>query len=169
MLKSLFWIGATGIALIAGIAYHYGDDIHVAIEHSGSIEALAGNLEHIGDEFDREFDEAEEAIESGADRKASYEDALSSALIGSGIFTLDNIDDIEISEDERQLLMDGDVDVQIDIDDVIEQAKAKLEAARERGDTPVRSLDIDGDDINDLLETLEELDAFNDHIRVRTQ
>ena len=166
MLKSLFWIGATGIALVAGIALHHGEDIERAgQEIAANVERLE-DLEGVGQHFEREFDEAEVAIGGGADREASYEEAMASALVSSGLFTLDNIDDISRGDGVRRLqAKDG---VRIDIVDVIDQARSKLEEAEAAGNLP-ESRGIDGDNINDVLGMLEDLEALESDIRVSVQ
>lgn len=159
MLKSLLWIGATGIALVAGIAYHHGDDI----ERAGhEIEASLAPLERMGDELDKEFAAAEEEIEAGADREASYEDAMASALVSSGILTADNIEELVRTDDKRELVVnDG---VQIQIGDVLGLARAKIAEGRESGDVPEES-GVSASNIQAVLDILEDMDGFNADIQ----
>lgn len=164
MLKSLFWIGATGLALIAGIALQYGDDIEHGVRQ---IEASVGQFEDVGGHFEREFDEAEEAVDNGADAEETYEEAFASALVSSGLFTLDNIDDIDI--DEGQKLVSVEDGVKIDFSDVVDRAREQLEAAQSDGTPLPEGRGIDGDDISDLIETLGEFGAFDDDGNIRIQ
>ena len=161
MLKSLFWIGATGVALIAGIALHHGDDIQRA---GHQIAISAEHFSDVGDDFETAFDQAEVAIDNGADRESSYEDAMANALVNSGLFTLDNID--EISRDEGTRTLEVNDGVRIEIDDVIERAREKLKEAEAAGTLPTTARDISGDDIDEVLDMLDRMDAFGAEVRV---
>lgn len=156
MLKSLFWIGATGIALVAGIALHHGDDIERGVHE---IEASVQPLKQFGETVEREFDEAEVAIEDGADPEQSYEDALASALVSSGIFTLDNIDELSAEDIEQQALVnDG---VRIDLGDVIDLARGKLEQARDAGELPQVDESFSASDIQAFMNIMRDVEDFN--------
>ena len=166
MLKSLFWISATGVALIAGIALHHGDDIE---RGARQIEASVGQFEDVGGHFEREFDEAEEAVDNGADAEQQYEEAFASALVSSGLFTLDNIDDIDV--DEGQRLVSVDNNVEIDFSDVVRLAREQLETAQNDGSPLPQDRGIDGDDISEMIEMLDDMGAFdgngNGNIRIQ--
>lgn len=168
MLKSLFWIGATGVALIAGIALHHGDDIERGVrEGAAHIEANVEHWEGIGDHFEREIDLAEEAVDNGADAEESYEEAIASALVSSGLFTLENIEDIEATDNQSIMTVDNDTDVHVS--DIVERARAKLEAARDSGEPLPEGQGLDADDINDVIEALDDLGAFEGNGRIRIQ
>lgn len=157
MLKSLFWIGATGVALVAGIALHHGDDIARA---GHEISVNVERFKDVGGHFEREFDAAERAVDEGADAETTYEDAVASALISSGLVTLENIEDID-SQGERSLVVSDRGDrFNVDVDDVIARARAKLEEAREAGEI-IEGRGVSGSDINDVLEALDELEALD--------
>lgn len=168
MLKSLFWIGATGVALIAGIALHHGDDIERGIEQgAAAIEANVEQWEDVGDHFEREIDLAEEAVDNGADAEQSYEEALATALVSSGLFTLDNIEEIDAADGQTVMTVENGTDVHLD--DVVALAREKLQAANDSGDPLPESRGLDADEINDVIEALDELGAFDGNGRIRIQ
>lgn len=163
MLKSLFWIGATGVALIAGIALHHGEEI-----------AEAGHeIESVMAEIDSELSKAETDIEAGAPADARIEDAIATALVNSGaIDNASDLDDLEeldqLGERRMSVVVDGEENVTIGVENIVnrvrqklDEAEGRLEEKREAGELSQQRYD---EAMRDIAQVEEKLARVKDRI-----
>lgn len=162
MLKSLFWIGATGVALVAGIALHHGDEI---AEAGHEIEAVMA-------EIDSEIAKAEADLEGGAPADARIEDAIATALVNSGAIDdasdLDDLDELDQLGDRRMsVVVDGEENVTIGLESVVNRVRTKLDEAEVRLEAKRESGELSQQRYEEAMEDIAQVEEKLSRVRDR--